>query len=352
MRQLLTGVYTAAVNGFDTPGPGYPLLVSTNPLLPMLASPGRPPIGDQWVFEWKWDGQRGITTIGELDGPPILFSRNLNTISASYPEVTAALDTAARGRSIVVDGELVALNSAGQPDFRLLQRRMHVTRPTASLLRSTPATYFIFDVLEVDGQDIRNLPYVERRAYLDGLALADGDRLQVPPNMTDADGATLLRIAAEHGIEGVVAKRADSTYRPGTRSKSWIKAPLRNSTEGLVCGWLATASRPDTPEASLLLGAYSDSGNLTYIGSVGTGFTEAMRRRLSEVLHQYARADSPFAEPLPRGEGPGVKWVEPRLIATVEYREQSAYGRLRHTAFKSLRTDMSPEDVRAPRPGR
>nr|WP_296777337.1 ATP-dependent DNA ligase [Rhodococcus sp. (in: high G+C Gram-positive bacteria)] len=256
-----------------------------------------------------------------------------------------ALGATAAGRSLLVDGELVALNTAGQPDFGLLQRRMHVARPAAALLRSVPVAYFVFDVLDVDGEPMRHLPYLERRRILDGLDLADGTRVQVPPNMTGVDGATLMVIAAEHGIEGIVAKRADSIYRPGVRSKSWVKTPIRMNRDGVICGWVPTGGRAGGPLGALLLGAYDDSGGLVYIGSAGTGFTDRVRRELRRNLNEIARRDSPFTVPVPRADTVGATWVDPAIVAIVEYREQSASGRLRHPSFKGIRNDVDSTRV-------
>lgn len=281
----------------------------------------------------------------DADGVVKLFSRNVNDVTASYPETVEALTVAASGRSLLVDGELVALNAAGQPDFGLLQRRMHVAQPAAALLRSTPVAYFVFDVLDVDGESVRHLPYLERRRILDDPALADGKGVQVPPNMPGVDGATLMAIAAEHGIEGVVAKRADSIYRPGVRSKSWLKTPIRRSRDGVICGFVPTGGRAGGPLAALLLGAYDESGDLVYIGSVGTGFTDRVRRELRAKLNAIARADSPFTAALPRSETAGVTWVDPAVVASVEYREQSESGRLRHPSFKGVRNDVDSEHV-------
>jgi bifunctional non-homologous end joining protein LigD len=287
-----------------------------------------------------------VTSV-DADGVVKLFSRNVNDVTASYPETVEALGVAASGRSVLVDGELVALNAAGQPDFGLLQqRRMHVARPAAALLRSVPVAYFVFDVLGVDGESVRHLPYLERRRILDDLALADGKGVQVPPNMPGVDGAALMAIAAEHGIEGIVAKRADSIYRPGARSKSWIKTPIRNSRDGIICGFVPTGGRAGGPLAALLLGAYDESGDLVYIGSVGTGFTDRTRREIRDTLNAIARPDSPFAVAVPRSESIGVTWVEPAAVAIVEYREQSASGRLRHPSFKGIRGDMDTTQVR------
>nr|WP_170949079.1 MULTISPECIES: ATP-dependent DNA ligase [unclassified Rhodococcus (in: high G+C Gram-positive bacteria)] len=282
----------------------------------------------------------------EVDGAVKLFSRNTNDVTASYPETVDALALAAAGRSLLVDGELVALNKSGQPDFGLLQRRMHLARPSAALLRSVPVAYFVFDVLGVDGKSVQHLPYSERRRILDDLALTDGTRVQVPPNMTGVEGSALMEIAAEHGIEGIVAKRADSLYLPGARSKMWVKTPIRNSRDGIVCGFVPTGGRASGPLAALLLGAYDEHGDLVYIGSVGTGFTDRIRRELRQRLTAIARADSPLSVAVPRSDSAGVTWVEPVAVAIVEYREQSASGRLRHPSFKGIRADMDTMQVR------
>lgn len=144
----------------------------------------------------------------------------------------------------------------------------------------------------------------------------------MPPTIDGVDGQTLLRIAAEHGVEGIVAKRTDSTYRSGTRAKSWIKTPLRTSGEGIVCGWTTTTGTPDGPVAALVLGAYTETGELVYIGRVGTGFTDSQRRALRRELDRCSRSDSPFDGRLPRGVDRDVVWARPELVAMVEYREK------------------------------
>jgi len=181
---------------------------------------------------------------------------------------------------------------------------------------------------------------------LDGLELADGRRVQVPPNMIGVEGEPLMGIAAQHGIEGVVAKRGDSIYKPGTRSKHWIKTPLRRSRDAVVCGWVGTGGQVGAPLAALLLGTYSASGELVYIGSVGTGFTDRTRRDLATRLAGIRRPNSPFTRAVPRIEIIGASWCEPLLVAIVEYREQSATGRLRHSSYKGLRdNDIAAFDI-------
>lgn len=224
----------------------------------MLATLGDVPTGPGWAFEWKWDGQRAIA-VGRGDQCR-LFSRNGNDVTNSFPELAEALSGALHGREGVVDGEVVALDEGGRPSFARLQRRMHVQRPTAQLLAAAPVSYFVFDVLEVDGQSVTGLPYLERRVMLADL-VQPGPRVQVPPHQTDVDGRKMLDLAREHGLEGVVSKRVDSTYRPGRRSPAWLKTPLRNNTEAIVIGWVDGAGAAHGGVGSLLLGAYDDIGN-------------------------------------------------------------------------------------------
>lgn len=234
------------------------MAVSATPPTPMLATLGRPPVGEGWAFEMKWDGQRAVTE--DRDGAVRLFSRNGNDITTAFPELTGPIADAVDGHDVIQDGEVVALDEKGRPSFSRLQRRMHVLRPTMQLRNAFPVTYYVFDVLALDGESTTGLPYPERRALLDGLALT-GRRVQVPPFWTGVDGDRMLALAREHHLEGVVAKRADSTYRPGRRAPTWVKTPLRRNTEGVICGWVDGTGAARDGVGSLLLGAYDDIGN-------------------------------------------------------------------------------------------
>ncbi|MGN0040518.1 non-homologous end-joining DNA ligase [Rhodococcus sp. (in: high G+C Gram-positive bacteria)] len=311
---------------------------------PMLATLGRLPEGAGWAWEIKWDGQRAIAQVKA--GSVRMFSRNGNDITATFPEVTDPLVDVLDGREAILDGEIVALDAHGRPSFGRLQRRMHVLRPTASLRSGTPVTFYLFDVLALDGRSTTGLPYVERRARLESLGFS-GPRVQVPPFWTDVDGDRVLEVAHEHHLEGVVAKRVDSTYRPGRRSPTWIKHPLRANTEAVIVGWVDGTGGARGGVGSLLLGAYDDDGRLVYIGHVGTGFTGAGRRALREQLMQLERATSPLAAAPPTRDTKGAHWVEPELVGDVEFREYVG-GSLRHPAWKGLRADKSPTDVDLP----
>ncbi|WP_082170422.1 ATP-dependent DNA ligase [Rhodococcus ruber] len=258
---------------------------------PMLATLGDVPTGSGWAFEWKWDGQRAIAVV--RSGECRLFSRNGNEATNSFPELAEVLSGALRGREGIVDGEVVALDEKGRPSFSRPQRGMHVQRPTAQIRAAAPVSFFAFDVLEVDGQSTTGLPCLERRAMLTDL-VTPGPRVQVPPHQTDVDGRKMLDLAREHGLEGVVAKRVDSTYRPGRRSPAWVKTPLRNNTEAIVIGWVDGTGTARDGVGSLLLGTYDDDHRLVYIGHVGTGFTTAGRRALRQ---QLARIERPTRHP-------------------------------------------------------
>ncbi|MFE3194813.1 non-homologous end-joining DNA ligase [Nocardia sp. NPDC059240] len=309
----------------------------------MLATGGRPPEGPGWAFEMKWDGVRIIALAGGGEGQ--LFSRNGNDVSAAYPEVVAALKALPDNGSLILDGEIVALDRGGAPSFGLLQRRMHVARPGEQLIGDVPVRFFVFDLLTVDGVDIMRQPYLERRVRLAELDLPVP--LSVPPHWVDTDAESLLEVAREHRIEGIVSKRTDSVYLPGRRSPAWIKTPLRERTEVVVAGWTPGSGAFGASFGSLVLGAHDDTGRLVYIGNVGTGFTQAARRILRDALNEIEVDASPFEKPPTEAGAGGWHWVEPILVADVEYREFSG-ERLRMPSWKGLRTDKPPAMVAVP----
>jgi bifunctional non-homologous end joining protein LigD len=300
---------------------------------PMLATAGTAPTGPGWAWETKWDGQRCLARVTDTDVS--LVSRNRSPITSSYPEIAAALPAAAAGHDLVVDGEIVVLDTAGRPSFSLLQRRMPVQRPTRRLLTSVPAAFYLFDLLEIDGADVAVLPYLERRALLD--TLISSRTVQITPYWTDVDATTMQNTATDFGLEGVVAKRTTSPYLRGQRSPSWINTPLRRSAEVIVCGWVGRTS-----VRSLLVGAYRDPDELVYLGDVGTGFTQQHRRDLAALLAPIECAEPPFTSVAPLSSDQ-VRWVRPLLVGTVEYREFTR--RLRHPSWKGLRTDKTPDEA-------
>ncbi|MFC9894734.1 ATP-dependent DNA ligase [Nocardia sp. NPDC127579] len=312
----------------------------------MLATPGQPPDEPgRWAIEMKWDGVRALAVCD--GGACRLYSRNSRDISGSYPELTTALTKAAAGRTLLLDGEITAPDPAtGAPSFARLQRRMHVRQPTPTLRAQIPVEYFLFDVLEADGATLLGLPYRQRREHLAGLGV-EGPGIRLSPYWIDRDADTLLTLAHEHHLEGIVSKLLTAPYRPGTRSPAWIKTPFRHTTEAVIAGWLPGNGRYTGTFGSLILGAHDAAGHLVHIGNVGTGWTLPARRALQADLDRLARPDPPFDTPPTL---PTAHWVAPTLVADIEYREATPEG-LRHPSWRGLRTDKSPREVTVPESG-
>ncbi|HET9258035.1 MAG TPA: histidine kinase, partial [Pseudonocardiaceae bacterium] len=244
-------------------------------------------------------------------------------------------------RRMVLDGKIVALDSCGRPSFAQLQKRMNVRRPTSIMLRRSPVTYYVFDVLSLDDRPTMALPYQRRRELLEELDLAEG-LLVRPPCFLDTDGQTVLDTAAQHGLPGVIAKRLDSPYRPG-RSRSWVQTTLRQTQEVIIGGWVPERSRAASI-GSLLVGVPSETG-LRYVGQVGTGFTDEARRELLLRLVELVVPESPFAGEVPSER---VLWVAPRLFGEVSFRQWTAYGRLAYPTWRGLRPAKHLAAVQAP----
>jgi bifunctional non-homologous end joining protein LigD len=232
----------------------------------MLATLGELPPPPGWAYEFKWDGERGIVYADR--GRLQVATRNDRDVADGYPELRVLLDRFPR-RQVVLDGEIVALDSRDRPSFSLLQQRMHVRSPSAGLLARVPVQLYVFDLLHLGSQSTLGLPYTRRRKMLGDLDL-DDEVVKTPPFWTDDAGTDLMRSAAELGLEGVVAKRLDSAYQPGARSRWWIKTPLNQTTEVIIAGWKPGGGRRAGIVGSLVLGMYDDAGRLVYVGGVGT----------------------------------------------------------------------------------
>jgi bifunctional non-homologous end joining protein LigD len=270
-----------------------------------------------------------------------LTSRKGTDITVRYPEL-ARLPDALAGHDAVLDGEIVAMDGHGRPDFGALQNRMHRTGPEVpQMAAARPVTYLVFDLLALDGENLTGLPYAERRDHLDALA-PSGHRWVTTPWFRGG-GADVRTASTENGLEGVVAKRLGSPYRPGLRSPDWRKIKNVRTQSVVVGGWRPGAGRREGMVGSLLFGVHDDEGRLVYAGHVGTGFTEQALRDLKEMF--TSRPTSPFADLLPREVTRDAHWVEPELVGEVAYAVWTADGRLRHPAWRGLRDDLTPEDV-------
>ncbi|HWJ65145.1 MAG TPA: non-homologous end-joining DNA ligase [Nocardioides sp.] len=306
-------------------------------LLPMLATPGtHVPPGEDWAHEVKWDGVRALAAAA--GGAVTLTSRNGNRITPAWPELTRP-----PSHDLVVDGEIIALNERGVPDFRVLMDRMHVRKAAtvARLAERVPVTFMVFDLLRLDGEDLCPLPLVERRARLAGLDLS-GTGWQVPASYDD--GPMLLEATRAQGLEGIVSKRLDSPYRPGQRTAHWLKFAHRHRGSFVVGGWRPQAGSSDRLGA-LLVGEPTADG-LLYRGRVGSGIGPKQARVLTTLLAPLVRRTSPFADEVPRVDATGTTWVEPVVVVDVDT-HGAGYERLRQPSFQGVRTDVTPDDLLA-----
>lgn len=307
----------------------------------MLAVAGElPPAVDdhRWGYEFKWDGVRALCLV--VHGRARLISRNDRDITPSYPE--AAPTSPAVPDGTVLDGELVAFDDAGRPNFGVLQHRMHVTaaRVVERLMRDIPVTYFVFDLLVLGGRELIDAPYTARRAELDGLGLSG--TWQCPPYYRGG-GAEIQAASRASGLEGVLAKRLDSVYRPGQRSEAWRKIKNILTRDVVIGGWKPGQGGRTGRLGSLMMGVPGPDG-LHYVGNVGSGFTERILADLGTRLAGLATRESPFTA-IPRELLRDARYVRPELVGEVAYGDQTVDGRLRHPRWRGLRLDVSPEEV-------
>jgi bifunctional non-homologous end joining protein LigD len=301
----------------------------------MLATRGtHVPTGDEWQHEVKWDGMRVLADV--RGGATRLFSRNENDATVSFPELAAL-----PADDALLDAEVVVF-ADGAPSFGALAERMHVSRVDRArhLAERIPVTLLVFDVLRLGDRDLMDQPLGARREILEGLDLND-DRWQTPP--VYADGRMLFDATYEQGLEGIVSKRLSSRYRPGLRSKDWLKFAHRRRESYVVGGW-----RPETDSrdrlGAVLVGQPSADG-LLYRGRVGSGIAGRKAAVLREVLAGLTRDSTPFADEVPRLDAVGVTWVEPVLVVDVESLGPSAQGRIRQPSYVGTRSDLTPEDL-------
>ncbi len=303
---------------------------------PMLATPSDVlPAGNGWLYEVKWDGYRALAHI--RGGECRLVSRNGNDLTERFASVARALVKAVKSPDAVVDGEVVALDELGRPSFSAIQSG------------SGALVYYAFDLLEADREPLVELPLRERQARL--AQLLDGRSRTVRLSEKFEDGEALLAAATEQGLEGVLAKRADSKYREGRRSRDWLKVKTHGRQEFAIAGYTRGEGRRAASFGSLVL-AVSEGGAWRWVGNAGSGLTEDEIDRLLALLRPLERATPAFPEPpkMPRVRKGEVVWVEPQLVAEVEFTEWTRDGRLRHPIYKGLRDDKAAREVRRERP--
>ena len=301
---------------------------------PMLAaSTDSLPTGEEWVYEPKWDGFRAIVTVS---GGEVSFrSRNDNDLTQRFRDVARRAALSIRSSDAVLDGEICALDDAGRSRFSLLQEG------------GGTGVLVLFDLLELESQPLVDLPLSERRERLEAVVDQSAGVL-VSPQFDDGDA--LLVAAREQELEGVVAKLRDSPYRPGRRSPDWQKLKLRQTQEVVISGYTRGQGRRGAGFGALVVGV-QDAGALRWAGNVGTGFSGREIDRLLGVMRPLERPDSPFAEVprMPRVRRSDVTWVEPVLVAEVEFAEWTHEGRLRAPSYLRLREDKAAPEVRRER---
>ncbi|MFF9768662.1 ATP-dependent DNA ligase [Streptomyces sp. NPDC053086] len=321
----------------------------TLPLIaPMLATPGSLPPAAQdarWAYETKQDGQRVMVYLPG-DGSVLLRARSGEEITAAYPELRP-LGAALGGTPAVLDGEVLALDEFGRADFQLLQSRMGLAHAPARAARraaQVPVHLVLFDVPFLAESLVRQ-PYVRRRARLAELGLA-GPYWSTPGAVT-GHGAEALRATQEHGLEGLVCKRLDSVYEAGVRSRAWIKIRNMRAEDVIVGGWLPGKGRLTGLPGAVLVGQRDADGRLRYVGGVGTGWSEAERTQLADLLRDAPSDRCPF-HPAPRITE--ARWVAPRLVGEVSYSTRTRNGMLRQPSWLRLRPDLTPEESAADLP--
>ncbi|MDQ3588133.1 MAG: non-homologous end-joining DNA ligase [Actinomycetota bacterium] len=307
---------------------------------PMKARTAKLPRDDDgFGYEIKWDGVRAVV---HLDAGHVeAFGRSGADFTPRYPELRE-LARAVGAQRMILDGELVAFDQNGRPSFQGLQSRMHLASDSAvkRKMRQVPVTYVIFDLLWLGGHSTLSLSYVERRRLLQSLEL-EGASWRTPAYRA-GDGAALLEASAAQGLEGIMAKRLDCPYEPGRRASGWIKVKNVASQEFVVGGWTPGEGGRGGRLGALCIGVHTEDGRLVYAGKVGTGFTEATLGQVKRELEPLRRDTSPF-----EGRQPpkGTVFVEPELVAHVEFREWTQAGTLRAPSFKGLRNDVDPAEV-------
>jgi bifunctional non-homologous end joining protein LigD len=314
---------------------------------PMKAKLVEKPLPGDWLYEIKFDGFRALAL---KDGNSVrLFSRNENDLGQKFPSVVLALQKI-KAQDAIIDGEIVALDEKGLSSFQLLQAfDLGEKRP--------PIVFYAFDLLRLNGRDLRSKPITERKSELEKLLKSSPDDVRLSASL-EADVDTLLQKAREVGLEGLIGKQKDSTYEAGKRTGAWIKLKINSEQEFVIGGY----TKPKGARAffgSLLVGYYAGQ-KLLFAGKVGTGFTDASLRQVYRKMTENAAETCPFANlPEPRGSrySPGLtasemrrcSWVKPRLVCQIKFTEWTRDGKLRHPVFLGLRDDKPAAEVQRER---
>ncbi|MGC8586353.1 MAG: non-homologous end-joining DNA ligase [Candidatus Micrarchaeia archaeon] len=310
---------------------GNPSLVK-----PMLAFPSKPFDSKDFLMEIKYDGTRCIAYIDKNSRTVKMLNRRMAFFEQRYPEF-ASLYKSINAKRAIIDGEVVVLEK-GKPNFYLLEEREQSSSPARiDILKDIhPATYIVFDVLHVDGEDVMNLKLYERKKLLDKVV--DESDFMIKSSFIYEKGKALFSRARRKGLEGVMAKRLDSIYVQ-ERSKDWLKIKSLNTIDAIVLGYTSTEKEA---LSALILGAYKN-GRLAYIGRAGTGFTEKQRSTLHSLLSKM-KSSKPYAKIESAGAGRSVTYTKPEIVAEIKFLELTNDGMLRAPSFMRLRNDKLPSE--------
>lgn len=302
-----------------------------------------------WLFEPKLDGIRALAFIDRSGSEPKvrLQSRRGLDSTAQYPELPPELATQP-ARHLVLDGEIVALDERGVPSFEVLQQRMNLTRPAdiKRMMAEIGVIYYVFDLLYLDGIDLSGVTLERRRALL-ARQLLPSERVRLVDPF-EVDGKTAFDVAMEHGLEGVMAKKRDSVYEAGRRSRNWLKVKGVSTEDFVIAGFSKGQGARASTFGALLLGYYDDEHRLVYCGHVGSGFDDRTLADLKSRLEALVTEKSPFDVPPPKAEAKDATWVKPELVAEVKFAQWTSDGRLRAPVFVALRLDKPTEEAQAP----
>ncbi len=285
-----------------------------------------------WIYEPKLDGIRSIAYIKESEVQ--LISRRGINLTERYPLIEKSLEE--NEDDIILDGEITAIDSQGRPSFQLLQRAGQTSHTEGLRI-----VFYVFDVLYADGRNLVDQTLSTRRRIL-RQKLKQSDVVKIV-NDLGSDGLKAFQACVDIDLEGIVAKKLDSVYKPGTRTADWLKVKSFKSSELLICGYSKGAGSRSDQFGALLLGYFDDHGELTYAGSVGTGFNSNIMRELLRVMKPLERKTSPFG--LKTGKKRDVTWLTPKLVAEIKFSEWTADGLLRIPVFLRLREDIEPSTV-------
>ena len=309
---------------------------------PMLATlVGGPFDGPEWLFEVKWDGFRVEAVVD--GGSTRLWTRGEKDAAQWYFGPFLDPPTWIAAKSAVVDGEVIALDDRGEPDFALLQARIKGRGAAAG---PTPFVYEVFDLLHLDGRSLLDEPLEERRRLLASVLQSD-PRVRLSEHI-EGDGIAFFEAARVRGLEGIMAKDRRSTYIPGKRTDRWQKVKIRPEQELVVGGWAKGTGRA-VDLGALLVGVYED-GELRYAGKVGAGFTDTSRAELLAAVGRLAAQESPYASPPPKAAARDANWLRPELVIRAEFAGWTGDGLVRQASYKGIELEKDPRKVIRERP--